>query len=139
MERRHFLFTSLAGVLATPHGAIAQSAGPYRVGLVHHGGSYDQASVGLRDGLTQLGSQEGQQYLVHMRDAHGDLEVVREAAAGLEAEKVDLICAFSTSTAVRVKQATKRVPIVFHAGTDPVKIGLVESFRKPGGRLTGLY
>jgi len=38
-----------------------------------------------------------------------------------------------------VKQSTKSVPIVFYAGTDPVTVGLVESFPRPGGRLTGVY
>jgi putative tryptophan/tyrosine transport system substrate-binding protein len=37
------------------------------------------------------------------------------------------------------RRATSRVPIVFYAGTDPVAAGLVESFRRPGGRLTGIH
>jgi len=114
-----------------------RTAGP--TGYPSHGGSYDQAIVGLREGLKALGWEPGAQYLLHMRDSHGDLKVVATVATSLEAEKVDVICAFSTSTALKVKQATKSVPIVFHAGTDPVKVGLVESFRRPGGRLTGVY
>jgi ABC transporter substrate binding protein len=109
------------------------------VGVISHGGSYDQAIAGLREGLKDLGWEHGAQYLLHMRDGHGDLKAVVTAATSLEAEKIDLICALSTSTALTVKQATKRVPIVFHAGTDPAKVGLVESFRRPGGRLTGVY
>jgi len=138
MDRRAFV-TGLGAELAVPLGALARSTRLYRVGVIHHGGSYDQATVGLRDGLKELGFEQGQQYLLHMREAHGDLAAVGPAANGLEAEKVDVICAFSTSTALRAKHATKTVPIVFHAGTDPVKVGLIESFRKPGGRLTGVY
>jgi ABC-type uncharacterized transport system substrate-binding protein len=47
--------------------------------------------------------------------------------------------AMTTSVTLAAKRATKSVPIVFYAGADPVGIGLVESFRKPGGRLTGIY
>jgi putative ABC transport system substrate-binding protein len=52
---------------------------------------------------------------------------------------VDLIFAVATSVALIVKQATRSVPIVFYAGTDPMTVGLVASFRKPGGRLTGIH
>ena len=38
-----------------------------------------------------------------------------------------------------MKGATKSVPIVFYSGADPVAFGLVASFRKPGGRLTGVH
>src|SRR5262245_20438392 len=74
-----------------------------------------------------------------MRDAKGDLKAVGAAASSLEAEKVDLLCTFSTSTTLSARKATKSAPIVFHVGTDPVKVGLVKSFRQPGGRLTGVY
>ncbi len=47
--------------------------------------------------------------------------------------------AITTSVTLAAKRATKNVPIVFYAGTDPVSTGLVESFRKPGGRLTGIH
>ena len=60
-------------------------------------------------------------------------------AIDLEREKVDLIYSLGTSVTLVVKRATKTVPIVFNAGSDPVAFGLVESFRKPGGRLTGIY
>ena len=55
------------------------------------------------------------------------------------AQKVDLIYAVATSVTLAAKRATKSVPIVFYAGTDPVSVGLIENHRKPGGRLTGTY
>jgi putative ABC transport system substrate-binding protein len=123
----------------SPGCAEAQQTRAFRVGVIHQGGSYDQAIVGLQNGLRELGWKQGEQYLLHMRNAKGDLKAVGAAASSLEAEKVDLICAFSTSTTLSARDATKTVPIVFHVGTDPVKIGLVKSFRQPGGRLTGVY
>ena len=50
-----------------------------------------------------------------------------------------MIFTVTTSVTLAVKRATKTVPIVFHVGTDPVSVGLVETFRKPGGRLTGTH
>ena len=127
------------GLLVAPRAVEAQQARVYRVGVISHGGSIDQAFIeGLRDGLKELGFEEGAQYHLDIRDAKGNLAAVGVAAKGLEADKVDLIRAFSTSTSVGAKQATKSIPIVFHVGTDPIEVGLVESFRKPGGRLTGV-
>jgi putative tryptophan/tyrosine transport system substrate-binding protein len=94
---------------------------------------------GLRKGLAELGLEEGKQFILHVRDGKGDLNAVEQAARDLEREKVDLIYAVTTSAALAVKRVTKTVPIVFYAGTDPVALGLVGSFRKPGGRLTGIY
>ena len=74
-----------------------------------------------------------------MRDTKGDVKAVEAAARSLEGEKVDLIVAMTSSVTLAAKRGTKSVPIVFYAGADPVSIGLVESFRKPGGRLTGIH
>jgi len=127
------------GLLAAPLAVEAQQARVYRVGVVLQGGSYLPAVDGLRDGLRELGLEEGNQLVLHVRDTKGDLKSVGAAARSLEGEKVDLIYALATSVTLAAKRATKNVPIVFYAGTDPVASGLVESFRKPGGRLTGIH
>ena len=127
------------GLLARPRAAEAQQARVYRVGVVLQGGPYVGAVDGLRKGLGELGLEEGKQFILHIREGKGDLKAVEQAAGDLEREKVDLIYAVSSSVTLAAKQATKTVPIVFYAGTDPVALGLVESFRKPGGRLTGVY
>jgi ABC-type uncharacterized transport system substrate-binding protein len=64
---------------------------------------------------------------------------LRAAAADLERQKVDLIYSISTSVTMAVKRATTKTPIVFAVGSDPADAGLVESFAKPGGRLTGVH
>jgi putative ABC transport system substrate-binding protein len=137
---------AIAGVLALVIALLgvvpaveAQQAKLYRVGVIYQGGTYFPAIAGLRDGLKELGLQEGKQYVLHVRDTKGDLKSVEVAARNLEAEKVDLIYAVATSVALAAKRATKSVPIVFYAGTDPVALGLVDSYRKPGGRLTGVH
>ena len=53
--------------------------------------------------------------------------------------KVDLVVAINTNVAFATKQATTEVPIVFAAGADPVRAGLVDSISAPGGRLTGFH
>jgi putative ABC transport system substrate-binding protein len=117
----------------------AQQSRVYRVGVIIQGGPYWAAVDGLREGLKDLGLEEGKQVILHVRDVKGDLKAVAAAARALEAERVDVIYSVSTSTSVDVKRATRSVPVAFYAGADPVSVGLVDSVRKPGGRLTGIH
>jgi putative ABC transport system substrate-binding protein len=135
------IFVSLLAtlVLATVYPAQAQQAKVYRVGVIHEGGPFTSAVDGLKDGLRELGLEEGKQYLLDIRDVKGDPKAVEEAARSLEREKVDLLYAVSTAVTTRVKRATAAIAIVFAVGSDPVGAGLVESFAKPGGRLTGVH
>jgi putative ABC transport system substrate-binding protein len=128
--------------LALFTGSLAVEAQPariYHVGVILQGGPYFAAIDGLRDGLREFGLEEGKQFVLHVRDTKGDLKSVEAAAKSLEEQKVDLIYALGTSVTVAAKRATKSVPIVFYGGADPVALGLVESFRKPGGRITGIH
>ena len=93
----------------------------------------------LEEGLKELRFEEGKQYLLEIRDVKGDPRAVEAAARSLERQKVNLIYALGSSVAIRVKRATTEIPIVFAAGSNPVVNGLVESYAKPGGRLTGIY
>jgi putative ABC transport system substrate-binding protein len=126
-------------ILASVHPAQAQQAKVYRVGVFLEGGSFSAVVDGLRDGLKELGFAEGKQYVLEIRDLKGDRKAAEEAARGLERGKVDLMYAVATSVAVAVKQATVVIPIVFAVGSDPIVAGLVESFAKPGGRVTGVH
>jgi putative tryptophan/tyrosine transport system substrate-binding protein len=139
MTMPRLVLTVVLTLLAGPLGLEAQQTRVYRVGIVMQGGPYNAAIDGLRDGLKELGLEEGKQLVLQVRDTRGDLKSVEAAARSLEGEKVDLIYAVSTSVTLGTKRATKTVPIVFYAGADPVAAGLVQSFRKPGGRLTGIY
>ena len=118
--------------------ANAQQAKVYRVGVIHQGGPYVGVVDGLRDGLKQSGYEEGKNIVLEIRDTKSDLKLVEEAARTFEREKVNLIYAVTTSVATAVKNVTSQIPIVFSAGSDPVGSGLVQSFGKPGGRLTGV-
>ncbi|HYN21938.1 MAG TPA: ABC transporter substrate-binding protein [Thermoanaerobaculia bacterium] len=141
MTARRSALTGLLilGLFAAPLAVEAQQARVYRVGVVLQGGAYSQAVDGLRDGLRELGFAEGKQFVLQVHDAKGNLKSVEPAARSFEGEKVDLIYAVATSVTLAAKRATQSTPIVFYAGTDPVAFGLVESLRKPGGRLTGIH
>ena len=119
--------------------AQAQQAKVNRIGVVLQGGTWYDAIDGLRQGLSELGYEEGKQFVLDVRDSKGDLKAVEEAARSLEREKVKLIYAVASTVVTAAKKATTEVPIVFTVGSDPVAGGLVESFVKPGGRLTGLH
>ncbi len=137
--RRALLGALMLGLAVMPLTTAAQSPRVYRVGVVHFGGPYAAAVDGLREGLRELGFEEGQHYALLVRDAKGDVKAAEAAARDLERDNVDLIYSVSSTAALAVKRGTTRVPIVFYAGSDPVAIGLAESYRKPGGRLTGVH
>jgi len=138
MDRRRFV-TAVSAALAAPLAARAQPARPYRIGVVFQGGPYIAAVDGLREGLKELGLAEGTAFVLHLRDLQSNLRAVEAAARALELEKVDLIYSVGTSTTLAVKRATSHVPIVFYGGTDPVAMGLIADYRRPGGRLTGIH
>jgi len=139
VSRKIVIFFVAALVLVSGHLARAQQPKIHRVGVIHEGGAYSAAIDGLRDGLRDLGLTEGKDYILDIRDLGGDRKAAEAAARTLEAEKVDLIYSVSTSVTTVVKRATTRIPIVFAIAADPVAAGLVESFARPGGRLTGVH
>jgi len=115
-----------------------QAAKVYRIGVIYQGGPYRAVVDGFRAGLRDLGLDDGKKISLQIRETASDQKTVDEAAKAFERDKVSLIYAVTTSAAVPVKNATSQTPIVFAVGTDPVLSGLVQSFAKPGGRLTGV-
>ena len=125
--------------LALFHLAEAQQPKIYRIGVILPGGPLYEAVSGLKDGLKELGLEEGKQFTLAIKDTQADTKVAEEAARIFEREKVNLIYALPSSVIAAAKAATTNTPIVFGVGTDPVAMGLVDSFAKPGGRLTGVH
>ena len=110
-----------------------------RIGVLVPGEAWYEIVDGLRVGLKQLGIEEGQQITLSIRDWKGDTKLAEAAVRNFQQEKVSLIYASSTNSAIAAKRLRAEIPIVFCAGTDPVAVGLIESFAKPGGSLTGVY
>ena len=125
--------------LASVHLAKAQQPKVYRIGVVTAGGAWYEVIDGLRVGLKQLGLVEGKQFTLAIRDTKGDTKAAEEAAKNLEQDRANLIYTTQTSVTLATKRATAGIPIVFRAGADPVDLGLVESFARPGGRLTSVF
>ena len=138
MKRKITFLTLCITLFALCSSVAAGQAKVYRVGVIHQGGPYKAVVDGLRDGLKQLRMEEGKHFVLDIRDAKGDLKAVEEAAKNFEREKANLIYAVTTSAVTAVKNVTSKSPIVFAVGSDPVASGLVQSFGKPGGRLTGV-
>lgn len=92
----------------------------------------------FRQGLRELGWTEGQTLTIEYRWAYGDAQRVPALAAELVRLKVDVIVTTGTHPIRVVKEATSTIPVVFIVLVDPVASGLVTSFARPGGNLTGL-
>lgn len=104
--------------------------------LVEHP-SLDAAREGFIQALKDAGYEEGKNLKINYQNAQGDPNNNTTIAQNLVADGSDLILAIATSSAQAAIQATKEIPILFTAITDPVGADLVESIEKPGGNATG--
>jgi putative ABC transport system substrate-binding protein len=139
MKSKFLFWLLVTALLITARSVQAQQQKVHRIGVIMPGGPIAATIDGLRQGLADLGLQEGKQYTLAIKDTQGDAKAAEEAAKIFEQEKVSLIYAMASSVIAAVKDATQTVPIVFTTGTDPVAGKLVEDFAQPGGRLTGVH
>jgi putative tryptophan/tyrosine transport system substrate-binding protein len=140
MIRRDFI-TLLGGAAAWPLAARAQQAGKIpRVGFMGNSTAALEANlVGpFRDGLRELGYQEGRNIVIEYRWAEGNYERFPALVAELLAVPVDVIVTAGTPATLAVKKATSTMPLVMIAVGDPVGTGVVPSLARPGGNITGL-
>jgi ABC-type uncharacterized transport system substrate-binding protein len=134
----------LIGVLASTgfHGAAADAAertGPVKIGALTQSWGATPQMVGLRDGLLALGYREGEQFVIGVRFTQGDPAALPAAARDLVQSGVDVIFPSDANSAKAAQMATNKIPIVFAAVVgDPVELGLVQSFARPGGNITGV-
>jgi putative ABC transport system substrate-binding protein len=129
---------TIAGPMA--RATEAQSPRPIKIGALTEGWGPTPAIVGLRDGLQELGYRENQDFVLGVRFTQGNVAELPEAARALVQRGVDILVASSggDNVAKAAQMATTRVPIVFMGGSDPVEAGLVKSFARPGGNITGI-
>jgi putative ABC transport system substrate-binding protein len=132
--------------LAAPLAADAQPADkPYRIGWLHvgqpqvFGPPSPRTSLGaFRQGLFELGYVEGRTFVIEGRFADAKVDRLPALATELVALGVDVIVAAGAQPAKVAKEATATIPIVFVVGTDAAAEGLVASFARPGGNVTGV-
>lgn len=118
--------------------AVAEQAQPIRIGVLNASWGPTPGTVGLRDGLLELGYRENTDFVLGVRFTQGDVAGLPAAAQELVQYGVDLICAVTGSPAKAAQMATSQIPIVFASVSNPVELGLVESFARPGGNITGV-
>jgi putative ABC transport system substrate-binding protein len=138
MKRREFI-TVLGCAVAWPLASRAQGRIP-RVGFMGNSTAALEANLvdSFREGLRELGYEEGRNIAIEYRWADGQYERLAALVTELIAAKVDVIVTAGTPAALAVKKATSTVPLVMVAVGDPVGTGLVPSLARPDGNLTGL-
>ncbi len=133
--------TFALGLLAGPLPAEAQQSGKvYRIGYLSRASAqaYRRQLAAFRQGMRELGYSERKNIVIEERYAVGRNERLPELAAELVRLKVDIIVVHGGQTARATQQVSKAIPIVFAIAADPVGMGVVASFARPGGNVTGL-
>ncbi|KAA0257984.1 ABC transporter substrate-binding protein [Deferribacter autotrophicus] len=97
----------------------------------------DACRKGIIDKLKELGYIEGKNIEYDIQIAQGNIATANQIAKKFVGDKKDIIIAIATPTALAVANATKKIPIVISAITDPVGAKLVKSLERPGTNVTG--
>jgi putative tryptophan/tyrosine transport system substrate-binding protein len=116
----------------------AERARPIRIGALTESWGPTPAMVGMRDGLLKLGYREDEDFFLGVRFTQGNHAELPAAAQELVQHGVDLFFAEGVNAAKAAQGATQNIPIVFTNVDDPVAFGLVQSYARPGGNLTGV-
>ena len=123
-------------------GVVAEAQQPkkiFRIALLTWAAPPPPSSSSPFDqGLLKLGYVEGQNITIERRYANGQLDRLPQLAAELAHLPLDVILTQSFPAALAAKQATTTIPIVVVGAGDPVATGLVASFARPGGNITGV-
>lgn len=135
MERRSFLWSS-ACTLATATARSQPSASVPRVGILNYATDDDIRVQQFMQALQDLGHVAGKTVTIMLRSANGAIEQLPALAAGLVADKSDVIIALGPA-AWAAKRTTDTVPVVIAFSGDPVGDGIVPSIARPGGNITG--
>jgi putative tryptophan/tyrosine transport system substrate-binding protein len=138
MKAKILVYALPALILATIHFAEAQQPKKIpRVGFVVGVRDSDPRFEAFRQGLRDLGYNEGKDILLEYRPAE-QKERSRSQFAELLKLKIDLYVSGNLPAIQAAKEATRTIPIVIVTQADPVSNGLIDSLARPGGNITGL-
>jgi putative ABC transport system substrate-binding protein len=138
MRRREFI-TGLGSAAAWPAVARAQQRTPV-IGYVNSTpGDREDDLRAFRLGVKEGGGYiEGENVAIEYRWGENDPDRLPALAADLARRRVNVIAAGSAPAALAVAKATTTIPTVFMVAEDPVRLGLVTSLSRPGGKRTGV-
>ena len=140
MRRREFI-TLLSGAAASwPLASRAQQQSLPVVGILSAQSQQSEAALlaEWEKALNDTGYASGRNVLFEYRFADGQGDRLPMMAADLVRRQVAVLVANTTPPALAAKAATTTIPIVFVTGVDPVEVGLVASFNRPGANVTGV-
>jgi putative ABC transport system substrate-binding protein len=142
IDRRRALMLLAAAPLCAPRIALAQAkARVARIGYLHLHTIEKKPTperAAFLAGLRELGYEAGRNLVIEYRGAEGDISRLPELAQELVKLGVDVMVVGSVEAAAAAKSASSTIPLVVTAAGDPVYAGLVKSYARPGGNLTGL-
>ncbi|ENO3964739.1 TPA: ABC transporter substrate-binding protein [Vibrio vulnificus] len=128
----------LAGAaLISSHSVMAKTAKVAVSQIVEHP-ALDATRQGLLDGLKAKGYVEGKNLEFDYKTAQGNPAIAVQIARQFVGESPDVLVGIATPTAQALVSATRSIPVVFTAVTDPVGAKLVKSMEQPGKNVTGL-
>jgi putative ABC transport system substrate-binding protein len=139
MRRRELIIGAGAAIFRPCAAGSQQNALPI-IGFLSSRSPEDSSAqmAGFRQGLAEMSYVEGENLVIEYRWARGDYERLPALAADLVSKPVRVLATVGGEPpAFAAKAATSTIPIVFSAG-DPVQAGLVESYNRPGGNITGI-
>ena len=140
MNRRHALAALASMLVGTMRAAAQQGRVPIVGMLITHPPVTDKVVQSLRNGLRQYGYEDGRNVRLEVRTALGQFDRIPGLAQELAGLPADVIVLANEPALRAVKQATATIPIVMVGYTDdPVTLGWIASYRRPGGNVTGIF